>query len=63
MPEPVVYPVPWLEGTFTSRDRTEALLKPELENGTITYHDYESATSFYPGMHKYYPVRIHCMFH
>ncbi|KAA1467934.1 hypothetical protein DENSPDRAFT_926975 [Dentipellis sp. KUC8613] len=53
---PSVYPLPWLEGTFYSRARTEALLRPELENGTITPHDFNAAVDFYPRSHRHWPI-------
>ncbi|TFY71484.1 hypothetical protein EVG20_g1511 [Dentipellis fragilis] len=57
MPPTVYYPLPWLEGTFSSRNRTDSLLRPELENGTITLHDFNAAVDFYPRSHRYWPVR------
>lgn len=47
--------VQWLDQTFSSRARTEVLLRPELEAGVITEHDYAVATTFLPGYHRYYP--------
>ncbi|THH18412.1 hypothetical protein EW146_g2566 [Bondarzewia mesenterica] len=56
-PAQAVYPIPWFRETFTSRARAEELLRPELENGTITQHDFDAAATFYPS-HKsrYMPV-------
>ncbi|KAI0080082.1 hypothetical protein K474DRAFT_1658343 [Panus rudis PR-1116 ss-1] len=50
-----VYPVQWLDSTFRSRSRTEELLRPDLESGLITEHDYNLARDFLPGYHRYYP--------
>jgi len=54
-----VPPVPliWLESTFNTRSRTEQLLRPELENGLITQHDFDAAVDFYPSAQRYYTVR------
>ena len=52
-----VYPTQWLDSTFTSRARTEQLLRPELESGFVTEHDFNLASSFLPGYHRYWPVR------
>ena len=51
------YPVAWLDETFSSRQRTEALLRPDLDSGIITEHDFRLATTFLPGYHRYWPVR------
>ena len=32
-----------MEGTFSSRKKTESLLRPEFENGNVAYHDMELA--------------------
>lgn len=48
--------VQWLDKTFNTRAKAEELLRPELENGTISEHDYDLATKFLPGYHRYYPV-------
>jgi hypothetical protein len=37
------YPLKWIEDTFNSREKTESLLRPEVENGNVTYHDMELA--------------------
>ncbi|GJE87628.1 hypothetical protein PsYK624_037110 [Phanerochaete sordida] len=47
--------VQWLDSVFKTRARSEELLRPELENGVISQHDYELATQFLPGYHRYYP--------
>lgn len=46
----------WLDQTFTSRTQSETVLRPYLEAGTITEHDYSLAVSFLPGRHRYWPV-------
>ena len=53
----VPIPFPWLESTFNTRSRTEQLLRPELENGLITQHDFDAAVDFFPGAQRYYSVR------
>jgi hypothetical protein len=52
----VPIPFPWLESTFNTRSRTEQLLRPELENGLITQHDFDAAVDFFPGAQRYYSV-------
>lgn len=37
------YPLRWIEGVFNSKEKTEYLLRPEVENGNVTYHDMELA--------------------
>ena len=37
------YPLKWIEGTFNSKEKTESLLRPEVENGNVPYHDMELA--------------------
>lgn len=37
------YPLKWIEAVFDSKERTESLLRPEVENGNVTYHDMELA--------------------
>lgn len=51
------YNLAWIESTFKSRPNTEILLAPEREEGNLTTNDYELATRFLPGPHRYYPVR------
>lgn len=47
------YPLKWIEGTFNSKDKTESLFRPEVENGNVTYHDMElaQASEIPPLMH------------
>ena len=54
----MAYPVQWLDQTFPSRSKAEALLRPDLESGLINQHDYNLATTFLPGFHRYWPVRV-----
>ena len=35
------YPLKWIEDVFSSKERTESLLRPEVENGNVTYQDME----------------------
>lgn len=49
------WPVLWVKDTFTSRARTEQLLKPELEN-TLTPADYEKAVKFLPNIYRGFTV-------
>jgi hypothetical protein len=58
-PQPDRVPIPliWLESTFNTTDRTEQLLRPELENGIISRRDFDAAVSFFPGVQRYYSVR------
>ncbi|KAI0734516.1 hypothetical protein C8Q72DRAFT_806581 [Fomitopsis betulina] len=49
------YPVEWLDNTFRSRARAEELLRPDLESGLITPHDFHLATQFLPAQHRYWP--------
>jgi hypothetical protein len=60
-PPPPAHPVPiplsWLENNFNTRSRTEQLLRPELEDGVITRHDFDAAVDFFPGPQRYYSVR------
>lgn len=37
------YPLKWIEDVFNSKEKTEYLLRPEVENGNVTYHDMELA--------------------
>jgi hypothetical protein len=37
------YPLKWIEAVFNSKEKTENLLRPEVENGNVTYHDMELA--------------------
>ncbi|KAL0951068.1 hypothetical protein HGRIS_007806 [Hohenbuehelia grisea] len=54
-PPPLRYNLRWLDETFASSATTEALLSLQRENGNLTTHDYELATDFLPGIHKYFP--------
>lgn len=57
-PEPrVPIPLTWLESTFDTRSRTEQLLRPELDDGVITQHDFDAAVNFFPSPQRYYSVR------
>ncbi|KAG8219886.1 hypothetical protein J3R82DRAFT_865 [Butyriboletus roseoflavus] len=44
--------IAWLHKTFTTRQRTAELLRPELEEHVLSSHDYELATRFLPGLSK-----------
>ncbi|KAI0691335.1 hypothetical protein BC835DRAFT_1307539 [Cytidiella melzeri] len=46
----------WLLETFSSRDKAESALRPYLEGGAMSEHDYNLAISFLPGKARYYPV-------
>lgn len=54
---PVPIPLTWLERSFSTRSRTEQLLRPELDDGVITQHDFDAAVDFFPGAQRYYSVR------
>jgi len=58
-PDPPRVPIPltWLESNFNTRPRTEQLLRPELDDGLITQHDFNAAVDFFPGAQRYYSVR------
>ena len=51
------YPVHWLDENFNSRAKVQELLRPDLESGLITEHDFRLATTFLSGHHRYWPVR------
>ncbi|KAI0932010.1 hypothetical protein AcW1_000741 [Taiwanofungus camphoratus] len=51
----MAYPIQWLDATFNSRKKAEDLLRPDLESGLISQHDYHLATTFLPGYHRYWP--------
>ncbi|GBE78231.1 hypothetical protein BKA93DRAFT_793771 [Sparassis latifolia] len=51
----MAYPIQWLDATFRSRAKTEQLLRPDLESGLITEHDYHLASAFLPASHRYWP--------
>jgi len=38
-----LYPLKWIESTFNSKEKTESLLRPEVESGNVTYRDMELA--------------------
>ena len=49
----------WAQQTFTTRAKTEQLLRPELEPaGTLTVGDFEKAVDFYPGEQRRLPVCV-----
>lgn len=52
----VPIPLTWLESTFNTRDRTEHLLRPELENGVISQRDFDAAVNFFPSAQRFYSV-------
>ncbi|KAI9445290.1 hypothetical protein H4582DRAFT_905792 [Lactarius indigo] len=52
----VPIPLTWLESTFNTRSRTEQLLRPELDNGVITQHDFDAAVDFFPSTQRYYSI-------
>lgn len=41
--------IAWVHKTFTTRQRTAELLRPELDEHVLSQHDYELATRFLPG--------------
>ncbi|KAI9060197.1 hypothetical protein FKP32DRAFT_1605585 [Trametes sanguinea] len=45
----------WFDHTFSSRQQAEQVLRPDLESGLLTPHDYELAVSFLPGPVRYLP--------
>jgi hypothetical protein len=53
MPISITWPLQWINKTFTSRARTEEILKPELE-GSLNYKDFEKAVDFLPGNHRHW---------
>lgn len=53
----VAWPLQWIDKTFTSRVRTEEILKPELEE-SLNYKDFEKAVDFLPGSHRHWQVRV-----
>ncbi|KAF8560440.1 hypothetical protein OG21DRAFT_1480249 [Imleria badia] len=46
----------WLHKTFTTRQRTAELLRPELDEHVLSPHDYELATRFLPGPSMDWPL-------
>ncbi|KAI0660469.1 hypothetical protein C8Q70DRAFT_913228 [Cubamyces menziesii] len=45
----------WFDRAFANRQKTEQLLRPDLETGLLTRHDYDLAVSFLPGPVRYLP--------
>jgi len=46
----------WAQQTFTTKAKTEQLLRPELEpRGTLTLGDFDKAVEFYPGEQRRLP--------
>ncbi|CDO73217.1 hypothetical protein BN946_scf185007.g272 [Trametes cinnabarina] len=45
----------WFDHAFSSRQKAEQLLRPDLESGLLTPHDYQLAVSFLPGPVRYLP--------
>ncbi|TFK57177.1 hypothetical protein OE88DRAFT_1730583 [Heliocybe sulcata] len=50
------YSVSALDLVFKNRYRAEQLLKPELQKGNLTLHDYNLSTRFFGGWSKYAPT-------
>ena len=50
----------WFDHTFSSRQATEQLLRPDLESGLLSQHDFNLAVDFLPGYHRYLPVCLPC---
>lgn len=48
----------WLHKTFTTRQRTAELLRPELDEHVLSPHDYQLATRFLPGPSLDWPVSV-----
>ncbi len=46
----------WFDNAFPSRLRAEQLLRPDLESGLLSQHDFNLAVAFLPGYHRYLPV-------
>ena len=46
----------WFDHAFRSRTDAESLLRPDLESGLISQHDFDLAVNFLPGYHRYLPV-------
>jgi hypothetical protein len=53
----VAWPFTWIDDTFTSRARTEALLRPELDN-SLRQADFENAVDFFSGSQRHLRVRV-----
>ncbi|PIL31578.1 hypothetical protein GSI_06280 [Ganoderma sinense ZZ0214-1] len=45
----------WFDNAFPSRARAEQLLRPDLESGLLSQHDFSLAVAFLPGYHRYLP--------
>ncbi|EJF67044.1 hypothetical protein DICSQDRAFT_47689 [Dichomitus squalens LYAD-421 SS1] len=45
----------WFDHAFRDRAATEQLLRPDLESGLLSQHDYQLAVDFLPGYHRYLP--------
>lgn len=48
----------WFDHAFGSRADAELLLRPDLESGLLSQHDYALAVDFLPGPVRYLPVRL-----
>ena len=46
----------WFDNAFPSPARAEQLLRPDLESGLLSQHDFNLAVAFLPGYHRYLPV-------
>ena len=53
----MVWPSSWMDKTFTSRARTEQLLRPELDNSLLP-SDFEKAVDFLPSSQRHWQVRV-----
>jgi hypothetical protein len=53
----VAWPSQWIDKTFTSRTRTEELLRPELDDSLVPA-DFEKAVDFLSGNQRYWKVRV-----
>ncbi|KAM5530800.1 hypothetical protein V8D89_015541 [Ganoderma adspersum] len=45
----------WFDNAFPSPARAEQLLRPDLESGLLSQHDFSLAVTFLPGYHRYLP--------
>lgn len=50
--------IAWLHKTFSTRQRTAELLRPELDEQILSPHDYELATRFLPGPNLNWHVSV-----
>lgn len=57
-------PITWqfIRRNFNTKERTRELLAPELER-SLSLTDFERAVQFFPGTHRYWPVRSHFLKH